>query len=188
VLDHAKEIAKAQPEIPADLNDRAADIWEALFVLADLAGVDWGKKAREAALGLTAVAQEESPIVTLLLDLLIMFVQAAEAQGNGGSPSGAPKKKGGTRVFSRDLVVGMGSCTNRPWVALCKGKEVTELWLSQQLRPYGVRPKTMWIGDKAAKGYLEDDLMEAIRRYVPKAAVRSMIDDLHTAAKKPEAG
>src|SRR5438128_1586019 len=75
VLDHAEEIAKAQPQIPEDLNDRAADIWEPLLALAELAGSDWPVKARNAALGLTAVAQEESPIVALLLDLWIMFVQ-----------------------------------------------------------------------------------------------------------------
>jgi hypothetical protein len=183
VMDHAKEIAEAQPEIPSDLNDRAADIWEPLLALADLAGAGWGKKARDAALGLTAVAEEESPIVTLLLDLWIMFIQQEEAQGNGGPQ--AAKKKGGTRVFSRDLVAKLNYRTDRPWRALCKGKEVTELWLSQQLRPYGVLPKTMWIGERAAKGYLEDDLVEAVRRYVPKSAVQSMVDEFHAAAQNP---
>src|SRR5207249_10840822 len=30
VLDHSQAIAAARPEIPEDLNDRAADIWEPL--------------------------------------------------------------------------------------------------------------------------------------------------------------
>jgi hypothetical protein len=38
VLDHAEEIRSAQPSIPEAVNDRAADIWEPLFALADLAG------------------------------------------------------------------------------------------------------------------------------------------------------
>src|ERR1051326_6181815 len=42
-------IASAEPEIPQTLHDRAADIWEPLFVLADLAGGDWPRKARQAA-------------------------------------------------------------------------------------------------------------------------------------------
>src|SRR5216117_787005 len=33
VLDHAQAIASATPEIPASLNDRAADIWEPLLAL-----------------------------------------------------------------------------------------------------------------------------------------------------------
>src|SRR5204863_4826875 len=148
-----------------------------------VAGASWGKKARDAALGLTAVAEEESPIVTLLLDLWILFIQREEGQGNGGPQ--AAKKKGGTRVFSRDLVAKLNYRTDRPWRVLCKGKEVTELWLSQQLRPYGVLPKTMWIGETAAKGYLEDDLVEAVRRYVPKSAVQSMVDEFDAVAQNP---
>jgi uncharacterized protein DUF3631 len=62
VKDHAEEITVAGPEIPADLNDRAADIWEPLLALAELAGGDWPERARAAAVGLTAGAQEESAI------------------------------------------------------------------------------------------------------------------------------
>src|SRR6478609_7708388 len=38
VKEHADTIAKARPAIPSELGDRAADIWEPLLVLADLAG------------------------------------------------------------------------------------------------------------------------------------------------------
>ena len=37
VLDHSPAIASANPEIPASLNDRDADIWEPLLALSDLA-------------------------------------------------------------------------------------------------------------------------------------------------------
>jgi hypothetical protein len=53
VLDHAAEITNADPPMPAGLTNRAADIWEPLFVLADLAGGIWRELARQAALGLT---------------------------------------------------------------------------------------------------------------------------------------
>jgi hypothetical protein len=55
-----------------------------------------------------------------------------------------------------------------------KGKEITELWLSQQLRPYGIRPRTIWINDTSAKGYLQDDFMEIFRRYIPKSEVDAL--------------
>ncbi len=51
------------------------------------------------------------------------------------------------------------------------------LWLAQQLRPYGVRPKTLWIGGEAAKGYSEEDFTEVFRRYVPRAALRAWIEE-----------
>src|SRR5262249_9406292 len=141
-----EEIAKARPAVPEDLNDRAADIWEPLLALADLAGVDWPEKARKAAVGLTSRAQSESPIGALLLDIMIMLVQQACAEGNGWM-----KARGGARIFSRELVAGLNCCTDRPWMVLRRGKGVTERWLSQQLSPYGIRPRTVWIGETSAK-------------------------------------
>jgi hypothetical protein len=54
-------------------------------------------------------------------------------------------------------------------------KEITETWLARQLRPYGVRPKTIWIGETSAKGYLEADFEETFRRYIPKAAIMAYL-------------
>ncbi len=172
VADHAKEIAQGRPELPEDLNDRAADIWEPLLAIADLAGGDWPERARAAAVGLTAAAQEESPIGMLLLDLLVMFVQQKHKPGNEWM-----KEKDEVRMFSRDMVAGLNSSADRPWMVLRKGKAVTELWLSQQLRPYGIRPKTIWIGENAGKGYAEGDFTEVFARYIPKGAAKALIAD-----------
>jgi hypothetical protein len=57
------------------------------------------------------------------------------------------------------------------------------VWLARQLRPYGVRPKTMWIGESAAKGYLQEDLKEAFVRYIPKSQARAMLDELTVVAE-----
>ncbi len=55
------------------MNDRAADIWEPLLVLADLAGGQWPQTARHAAETLTAAAHESNPIGSLLLDSCVAF-------------------------------------------------------------------------------------------------------------------
>jgi putative DNA primase/helicase len=157
VLDHGEEIAKAEPKIPSGLTNRAADIWEPLLALAELAGGSWSEIAQGAALGLTCRAQERSPIGALLLDIVVVF-----------------HLDGPDRIFSRDLVSGLLQRGNRPWLELCTSKGITEMWLAQQLRPYGVRPKTMRIGDQVAKGYLVKDLEEVFRRYIP----RSELDEL----------
>jgi hypothetical protein len=164
VLDHREAIAEGQPAIPEELNDRAADIWEPLLVLADLAGGDWPEKARQAAVGLTASAQEESPIGALLLDLLILFVEQRAA--------------GQVKVFTRDLVAGLNCRPDRPWSVLRRGKMVTDMWLSQQLRPYGIRPRTVWIGESSARGYLEEDFTEAFRRYIPRSALHALREEV----------
>lgn len=44
---------------------------------------------------------------------------------------------------------------NRPWRDIVRGKEVTELWVSQQLRVYGVKPDVAdW--EERVKGYLPE--------------------------------
>jgi hypothetical protein len=106
-----------------------------LLALAKLAGGDWPERGRTAAVGLTSGAQEESAIGALLFDILICF------------PSGNVE-----RIFSRTLVEKLNGMGERPWAELGRGRQVTEVWLARQLRPYVVRPKTMWIGERAAKG------------------------------------
>src|SRR5262249_27079463 len=69
VVENAAAIAGARPEVPEGLNDRAADIWEPLLALADLAGGEWPRLAREAATALSAQAQDGSPIGALLFDV-----------------------------------------------------------------------------------------------------------------------
>src|SRR5258708_14965126 len=157
VGDHSDEIASAQPEIPSTLHDRAADIWEPLLALADLAGGEWPDLARQAAVSLSASAQENNPIGSLLLDIFIQFALAKS-----------------DRLFSREMVQGLNRCTERPWSEIRKGKEITNSWLSQQLRPYGIKPRTIWIGQAQAKGYMEEDFTDVFRRYIPKSELEAL--------------
>jgi hypothetical protein len=166
VADHGGAIAAARPAMPAGLNDRAIDIWEPLIAIADLAGGNWPDLARQAAVNLTATAQETNPIGTLLVDIFVLFALS-----------------GGDRMFTRTLVQGLNArFADRPWAEICKGKEITGLWLSAQLRPYGIKPRTIWIGDQQGKGYTEEDFLETFRRYIPRAE----LDAIVAAARKPE--
>jgi len=157
VLDHEEGIAGARPAAPPNLNDRAADIWEPLLALADLAGGAWPEKARQAASGLTGSGQESNPIGALLLDIMVAFLE-----------------EGSERIHSRRLVERLNHAGDRPWVELSKGKELSELWLAQQLRPYGIRPKTLRIGKIVAKGYLRGEFGEVFRRYIPRSEVEAL--------------
>ncbi len=158
VADHGPEIAKAQPAIPQTLNDRAADIWEPLLALADLAGGAWPAKAREAAERLTLSAQESNPVSALLLDIVFLL-------------SGAEKN----RLFTRDLMAGLNSLSDRPWSEARKGRPITDIWLAQQLRPYGARPINIWIDGAQAKGFVLSDLAEVAQRYIPRAEAQAYI-------------
>ena len=48
----------------------------------------------------------------------------------------------------------LNGCRERPWVEMFHGKEINDLLLAKKLRPYGIRPKTIWIGEEHAKGYV----------------------------------
>jgi hypothetical protein len=161
VLDHAQAITAAKPEIPAALNDRAADIWEPLLALADLAGGDWPDLARQAALGLAAATPENNPVGSLLLDIFILFSTTAQ-----------------DRIFTRDLLDALNTkFTDRPWMESRNGKQITEMWLANQLRPFGISPRTLRADDSVAKGYLREDFTEAFRRYIPKSELESLLAD-----------
>ena len=151
-LDHAEAIGKAQPLIPEGLANRAADVWEPLLAIADLAGGRWPELAREAALGLTVSARERSPLAALLLEILVLMASNAKQQ-----------------AFSRDIVETLNRYQDGIWAELRKGKTVDELWLSRQLRPYGVRPVIIRDGDRRARGYTIEQMKDTFRRYIPRA-------------------
>jgi putative DNA primase/helicase len=160
-MDHG-EIAEAEPEIPASLNDRAADIWEPLLAEADIAGGEWPELARKAAVGLSGnCGQEGSPIGALLLDLYLSFMTT-----------------GSKRRFSRELVESLNGGGDRPWMELTKGRGVTESWLAKQLGPFGIRSRLMRIGEVVARGYLEEDFTETCQRYITKSEVELMKEEL----------
>ncbi len=171
VRDHADAIRAARPDIPEALNDRAADIWEPLLVLADLAGGRWPDAARQAAASANARAQAATPISSLLLDI---FIALARSSGN--------------RIFSRDLVEFLEDMGDRPYKETLKGRPLTTLWIGQQLRPYGVASKTIWIGGTAAKGYVQEDFKEVFKRYLSRCEARELIDDWRKGqgAEQPE--
>lgn len=43
------------------------------------------------------------------------------------------------------------------------------MWLAKQLRPFGIRPATIWIGQELAKGYRKDDFRDVFSRYISRA-------------------
>ena len=160
VLDHKDAIANARPQIPVTLNDRAADIWEPLLALADLAGGQWPELARQAALSLSNSAHENNPIGPLLLDILLLFISRKT-----------------DRMFTRDLLEGLNLRLHRPWAETLKGKEVTELWLAQQLRPYGVKPRTLWLDGAQAKGYFREEFTDISQRYISRSELDALADE-----------
>ena len=159
---HADQIAHAQPEIPATLNDRAADIWEPLLAIADLAGGEWPQLARAAAQKLSTHDDELTPTGYFLKDLRNLMVLA-----------------GVDRMLCRDIVKQLNPMHNRPWEDLRRGREINEWWLGRLLGELGIHSRSTRAGDATGKGYTLADIDAAFRRYVPNP-------DLHTTLPPPE--
>ncbi len=158
IQDHAREIANATPEIPPNLSDRAAEIWEPLLAIADLSGGHWPDTARKAASALSANTQENNPIVSLLLDILVAFVVSGEK-----------------RLLSRSFISHLTASSDRPWMDLPKAQIINDRWLANQLRPYDVKSRTLRFGEHVGRGYCLEDFEEAFRRYIPKTELERLV-------------
>src|SRR5450759_1167186 len=138
------------PVMPAGIEDRNADVWESLRVVADAAGGDWPERARVAAVALVADAKAGSPSlgIRLLSDLRKIF-------GSHDCMS---------TVSILDALLKLDEA---PWGDL-RGKPIDSRHLANFLKPYCVTSKGVRIGDKTPKGYAQEDLHDPWTRYLPK--------------------
>jgi hypothetical protein len=137
------------PEMPYGIEDRNADVWEALIAVADLAGGDWPQRGRDAAVTLVTAAQDTKTSlgVQLIADLRLVF--------------------GDQDVMSTETILGkLHAFEDAPWGDL-RGKPLDARGLANRLKRYGVGPKTVRIdAHTIAKGYRREDLADLWSRYV----------------------
>jgi hypothetical protein len=148
---HAAELAEAEPAMPPGITDRPADVWEALLAVADVAGGQWPKRARAAAVALETVRAEATPSrgVQLLADIRGVF-EVVDAD----------------RLSSEELCKRLGELEEAPWGDL-RGHPIDARGLAGRLRPYGVRPHKVRTEESVLQGYLSADFLDAWRRYLP---------------------
>lgn len=156
--DHFNTLKNAEPETPGTLNDRQADNWRPLLAIADLAGGEWPRLAREAALGLSQVASDDSARIQLLSDIRDIFKECDK-----------------TELASGELITSLIVMEDRPWPEWKKGDPLTKTQLARLLKPFGVRPGQLWIdadGKKTKKrGYESGWFEEVFARYLPSETV-----------------
>jgi hypothetical protein len=139
------------PEMPEGVEDRAADVWEALLAVADLAGGDWPERARRSAVALVADSARRPATlgVLLLSDLRDVFAAA-----------------GTDRLSTDDVLTGLVERDESPWGDL-RGKPLDARRLSRMLDGYEVKPKNLRIDGQVLKGYDAGDLADPWSRYLP---------------------
>jgi uncharacterized protein DUF3631 len=149
----ADEVARARPERPDGVRDRAAEIWRPLLALADAAGGHWPQTARKACRHFVVEAgpQNVSTGVRLLSDIRDIFT----AQNTD-------------RMATADLIRELHAIEDGPWTDL-QGKPLDSRRLAKELDRYSARPKDVKVNGKALKGYRVDSdggLADAWSRYL----------------------
>ena len=140
----------AEPELPIELGDRAADVWEPLLAIADLAGGDWPMRTRRAATALSArvSVDDDTVSIRLLQDVRQVFTEET--------------------IGSADLVHRLVGLEDRPWADGAGGRPITQARVARLLRPFGIHPLKLRFGGKTANGYTRRTFADSWSRYLPR--------------------
>jgi hypothetical protein len=138
------------PEMPDEIADRNADIWEALLAVADAAGGKWPERGHNAAVTLvTDVTLATASLgVRLLEDMRTVFVDSEKDY-----------------LSTESILAALVELEESPWGEL-RGKPLDARGLARRLTKYEVRSKTIRDGTVTAKGYDRSDFYDAWSRYV----------------------
>jgi Protein of unknown function (DUF3631)/Bifunctional DNA primase/polymerase, N-terminal len=162
-----KRAAAMRPTMPEGVEDRQADAWEPLLAVAELAGGQWPRRARGAAVALVAVNRERpvSLHLRLLEDMRTVFFKQLAAVSIA-TPKGLP-----TRILIDQLY----ALEDGPWQTLNKGDGLNSNQVAFYIHDYGVEPNLLRPDPanpkKRARGYLLGELADAWRRYLQPLSV-----------------
>jgi hypothetical protein len=145
----ADDIEIAWPTMPDGIEDRPADVWEPLLAIADAAGGNWPRRAREACVELckVAVSREASLGIRLLTDLRHVF-------GDWDA------------LATETILERLRDLDEAPWGDL-HGKPLDARGLARRLRQYEVTSIKVKVDGRALKGYRREHLWDAWQRYLP---------------------
>ena len=149
------KLGQAEPCMPDELSDRAADIWEPLFAIAEHAGEEWPERARRAALQLSAGVDLDSQ------DEAIQLLAAIKAVFD--------EDTGRDAITSADLVDALARDPESPWVRWVrwwderenKPTRKAQYYLAQELKPFKVKSRDIRTkGSGVRKGYRRDQFQD----------------------------
>lgn len=147
------EAAEVEPVLPVE--DRAADTWEPLVIIADLAAGSWPRRARTACARMVAAeveAEEERPGgARTLADIRRVFAAQREVDS----------------LSTDELLYHLRQDVEAPWAEWGRnGLDAREL--ARMLSPYVIKPGNVRLVDGTQrKGYMRNKFLDAWRRYCP---------------------
>lgn len=153
------------PELPDGVEDRDADCWEPLIVVAELAGGRWPEMARAAAVALVADkhAGADSLGVLLLTDIRRIF-DTGIGVGETASKHAAIK--------TPTLLQELARIEESPWRGIKRdGSSLDARGLAMRLKPYGITSHDIrWPDGSVSKGFARHEFEDAWTRYITVAS------------------
>lgn len=150
VADNLAALEACEPELPSRAFNRVADNWRPLFAIAEVAGGDWPVRVHRAFEALAAPDDDgESNGVLLLADIRALF-----------------EVRNTDRLSSAEIVEALATKEERPWPEWSHGKPITVRQLASLLKPFGIKPHGIRIGDTTPRGYDLAQFQEVFDRYL----------------------
>ncbi|MBV1939873.1 DUF3631 domain-containing protein [Streptomyces sp. BV286] len=152
-----KQLAGVFPDLPEGITDRPADVWEPLLAVADAAGGDWPRRAREACVALVNASRANdkgSLGIRLLTDLRDNVLNGID------------------RLPTVAILDRLNALDDAPWADL-NGRPLDNRRLSKMLSEYAtadgdpIGSRNIKTGGSVLKGYYASDLRDAWARYCP---------------------
>lgn len=153
------------PDMPDEVTDRPADVWEPLIAVADAAGGDWPERARAACVELVNAAKADdkgSTGIRLLTDLRDQVLSGID------------------RLPTVAVLERLHSLDEAPWADM-GGKPLDARGLSKLLREYmtadnkPIAARNIKTGAGVLKGYYAADLADAWARYCPPPSESALL-------------
>jgi hypothetical protein len=147
------EAADLEPDMPVE--DRAADTWEPLVIVADLAAGPWPHRARQACARMVTaeieVEEEQPGGARILADIRRVFVAQREVDS----------------LSTDELLHHLRQNAESPWAEWGRNG-LTARDLAGMLRQFDIKPGNVRLADGTQrKGYMRNKFLDTWRRYCP---------------------
>lgn len=155
VSDHVEQLSAARPNMPLYMGDRATDIWEPLFAIAETISPGWLEQINKAAKALNKTQPNEddsSMRLQLLADIKSLF--------DGHSRDAF--------YSSGRMAELLNQIEEAPWSDFGFGRGLNPHSLAKQLHFFNIVPQQSRIEGNRNRGYHYSDFLDAFSRYLPE--------------------